>query len=163
FVAAGGGAFPDDEEGATCPLCQQGLGGEAHERLHRFEAFVSGELREQVRQVDLVLTERLGSLPDLQQILHAAELAVASARKARLRQLRARQEIVGSLEDIVEHLEALERIAAWEAARKQLSTGTISHRIRELSKLAITGRLKQALAQEIEEIDPIADRVELNA
>jgi len=227
FVAAGGGAFPDDEEGATCPLCQQGLGGEAHERLHRFEAFVSGELREQVRQVDLVLTERLGALPDLQQILHAAELAVASAGeelqetvdgalatladrlaiatgqsephpgrslelaqlrdyvavqvaeaegfavlrndaerariKARLRQLRARQETAGSLGDIVEHLEALERIAAWEAARKQLSTGAISHRIRELSKLAITGRLKQALAQEIEELDPIADRVELIA
>ena len=47
--------------------------------MHRFEAFVSGELREQVRLVDLVLTERLEGLPDLEQILHVAELAIAAA------------------------------------------------------------------------------------
>jgi ABC-type transport system involved in cytochrome c biogenesis ATPase subunit len=227
FVEAGGGDFPDGDEEATCPLCQQGIDGEAHERLHRFEAFVSGELREQVRQVDLALTERLGALPDLQQILHTAEVAVAAAGeelqetvdaalatladrlaiatgqsephagrslelgplrdyvavqvaeaegfavlrndserariRARLRELRARLEIADSLDDLLGHLESLEQIGTWEAARRQLSTQAISHRIRELSKLAITGRLKRALAQEIEELDPIADRVELNA
>lgn len=227
FVEAGGGGFPDEGEDATCPLCQQGLGGEAHARMHRFEAFVSGELREQVRQVDLALTERLQSLPDLGQLLHTAEVAVASAGeelqetvdaalatladrlaiatgqsephegrslelgplrdyvavgvaeaegfavlrneaerariKARLRELRARQEVAASLPEIVAHLEALEQIAGWEEARRRLSTRKISQWIGELSKLAITGRLKQALAQEIEELDPIADRVELSA
>ncbi|HVD38487.1 MAG TPA: AAA family ATPase, partial [Solirubrobacterales bacterium] len=44
-----------------------------------------------------------------------------------------------------------------------LSTQSISHRIRELSRLAITDRLKEALEQEIGELDPIANRVELKA
>jgi hypothetical protein len=78
FVEAGGGEFPAAGEDAKCPVCQQGLGGEAHERMHRFEAFVSGELREQVRLVDGVLTERLEGLPDLEEILHVAELAIAA-------------------------------------------------------------------------------------
>jgi len=227
FVEAGEGRFPDEGGDATCPLCQQGLGGAAHERMHRFEAFVSGELREQVRLVDTALTERLEGLPDLQQILHTAEVAAAAAgeelretadaalealadrlaiatgrsdphpgrslelsalrdyvalqvaeaegfavlRKdaerarieARLQALRAKQTVAGALAEVVEHLEALESIATWEAARRQLSTQAISHRIRELSRLAITARLEQALAEEIEELDPIADRVELNA
>lgn len=68
-----------------------------------------------------------------------------------------------SLGDLIEHLRALNEIAAWEAARTQLSTRRISQRIGELSRLAITGRLQEALAAEIEELDPIADRVELNA
>jgi hypothetical protein len=227
FVEAGDGSFPDDGGDATCPLCQQGLGGEAHERLHRFEAFVSGELREQVRLVDLALTERLESLPDLQQIVHLAEVAVATAGehlqdaadaavealadrlsiatgrsephpgraldlgalrdyvavqtaeaegfavlrdnaerariKTRLRELRARVAVASAADEVREHLDALERIAGFEEARRQLSTQAISHRIRELSKLAITARLKEALAEEIEELDPIADQVELNA
>ncbi len=227
FVEAEDGSFPDDGPDATCPLCQQGLEEEAHERLHRFEAFVSGDLREQVRQVDLALTGQLEGLPDLQRILHTAEVAVAAAGEqlqgpadaalqtladrlavatggssslssqaldlrplreyvavqiaeaegfavlrddeersrieARLGELRARREIEGSLEDVLEHLDGLEAIAAREEARRALSTTTISHRIRELSKLAITGRLEQALEEEIAELDPIADRVELGA
>lgn len=227
FVEAGGGSFPDDGDDATCPVCQQGLGDEAHERIHRFEAFVSGELGEQVRLVDLALTERLESLPDLQQMLHTADVAVASAGgelqgtadaalgvladrlaiatgqsephpgrelelrplrdyvavqvaeaegfavlrneaerariAARLQTLRGREEVAESLVDVVEHLEARESVATWEAARRQLSTGAISRQIGDLSKLAITARLRQALAEEIEELDPIADRVELNA
>ena len=227
FVEAGGGSFPDEGAEATCPLCQQGLDSEAHERMHQFEAFVSGELREQVRQVDRVLLERLESLPDLEQLAHTAEVAIAGAgeqlREAadaalqsladrlsiatgrtepslghtidlgtlrdyvavqvaeaegfavlrdekerarierRLRQLRARRRIEESLDDVLAHLRDLEAIAAREEARRQLSTGSISHRIRELSKLAITTRLKRALAVEIAELDPIADRVELAA
>jgi ABC-type dipeptide/oligopeptide/nickel transport system ATPase subunit len=227
FVEAGEGSFPDEGEDATCPICQQRLDGEAHERMHRFEAFVSGELREQVRLVDLALTERLEGLPNLVQILHVAELALAAAgeelretvdaalealadrlaiatgaaeahpgprlelgplhdfvavqvaaaegfavlrdreeRKrieGRLRELRARREVEASLEDLIAHLRALDEIAAWEAARAQLSTRRISQRIGELSRLAITGRLQEALAAEIEELDPISDRVELNA
>lgn len=227
FVETGGGEFPAAGGEATCPLCQQGLGGEAHERLHRFETFVSGELREQVRLVDQVLTERLEGLPDLEQILHVAELAIAAAGEhlretadaalealadrlaiatgrtephpgrtlelgplrdfvavqvaeaegfavlrnreertrieTRLAELRGRREVEDALEDLIEHLRALEEIDVWEEARAQLSTRRISQRIGELSKLAITGRLQEALAEEIEELDPIADRIELAA
>jgi hypothetical protein len=174
-----------------------------------------------------VLTERLEGLPDLEEILHVAELAIAAGGEhlretadaalealadrlaiatggavshpsrtldlgplrdyvavqlaeaegfavlrdreereridARLRELRARREVEDGLEDLIEHLRALEDIGAWEDARAQLSTRRISQRIGELSKLAITGRLQEALAEEIEELDPISDRVELNA
>jgi hypothetical protein len=225
FVEAGDGGFPAEDDDATCPVCQQRLDSEAHERMHRFEAFVSGELREQVRLVDLVLTERLEGLPDLEQILHAAEVAVAAAGEqmqatvdvalealaerlaiatgqaephpgraleltplrdfvavevaeaegfavlrnreererieSRLGELHARREVEAALGDVREHLTALEQIAAWEEARGRLSTRRISQRIGELSRLAITGRLQEALAREIEELDPIAERVEL--
>jgi energy-coupling factor transporter ATP-binding protein EcfA2 len=225
FVEAGEGEFPGADEDATCPVCQQRLGGEAPARMHRFEAFVSGELREQVRQVDLALTERLEELPDLGELLHAAEVAVAAAGEQmqatvdgalgaladrlaiatgksephpgraldlaplrdfvavgiaeaegfavlrdqeererierRLGELRGRREVEEALGDVREHLAALAQIEAWEEARAQLSTRKISQRIGELSRLAITGRLTEALAEEIEELDPIAERVEL--
>jgi energy-coupling factor transporter ATP-binding protein EcfA2 len=227
FVEAGGDEFPDEGEAATCPVCQQRLDSEAHERMHRFEAFVSGELREQVRLVDRALTERLEGLPDLVKIANLAEVALAAGGEhlrapaeaalealadrlsiatgaaephqsrgldleplrdyvavqvaeaegfavlrdqeererieRRLRELRDRREVEERLDDLIEHLRGLEQIAAWEEARSQLSTRKISQRIGELSKLAITGRLQEALAEEIEELDPIADRVELNA
>jgi energy-coupling factor transporter ATP-binding protein EcfA2 len=225
FVEAGEGEFPGEGEDATCPVCQQRLGGEAHARMHRFEAFVSGELRDQVRQVDLALTERLQALPDLEEILHAAEVAVAAAGEQmqatvdaalvaladrlaiatgaaeahpgrtlelgplrdfvavqvaeaegfavlrdqeerdrierRLGELRRRREVEEAFGEVREHLAALADIAGWEEARAQLSTRKISQRIGELSRLAISGRLKEALAEEIEELDPIAERVEL--
>lgn len=227
FVESGGGPFPDGGEDATCPLCQQGLGGEAHERMHQFEAFVAGDLREQVRQVDRLLLERLEGLPDLEQISRTAEVAVAtggeqlqgpadaalealadrlaiatgqtepslaptldlgplrdyaavqtaeaegfavlrdraerSRIKRRLAELRARRQIEEARDDVLAHLAGLEGIAAREEARRQLSTQALSHRIRELSKLAITTRLTRALAVEIAELDPISDRVELAA
>lgn len=227
FVAAGGGHFPDHGPDATCPLCQQGLGADADERMRSFEAFVSGELRERVRQVEAALEEHLRNLPDLRQILHLAEVAVATAGdrlqgpadaalealadrlaiatgqsgpapdrgldlkplgdyaavqtaeaegfavlrdeeergriETRLRELRARLAIEAELEDVLGHLEGLRAIAAREGARQRLSTQGISNRIRELSKLALTDRLEEALEEEIEELDPIADRVELNA
>ncbi|HYG97245.1 MAG TPA: AAA family ATPase, partial [Solirubrobacterales bacterium] len=227
FVEAGGGSFPDEGDGATCPVCQQGLDSEAHERLHRFEAFIAGDLREQVRQVDRVLTERAEALPDLAHLTHLAEVAVATADgqlqdpvdaalealadrmaiatgqvepslaqtldleplrgyvaektteaewfaalrddeerrriKRRLRELHARRTVGEQLEDVLSHIDGLEAIAAREEARRRLSTQTISHRIRELSKLAITDSLRRALAVEIAELDPIADRVELSA
>lgn len=225
FVEAGEGDFPDEGADATCPLCQQGLNSAAHERMHRFEAFVSGELREQVRRVELALAERLEGLPDLEQVLHLSEVAVAAAGEhlqepadaalqaladrmaiatgqaepslggtldlnplrdyvavqvaeaegfavlrndaersrieGRLRELRARVDVAAALEDVLAHLDGLETIAAWEEAQRQLSTQAISNRIRELSKLAITARLKEALKKEIAELDPISDRVEL--
>lgn len=227
FVEAGEGSFPDEDPDATCPLCQQDLEAAARERMRRFETFISGELREQVRQVDLALTERLEELPDLEQISHVAEIAVATAGEqlqdaahaalealadrlavvtgqvdpslaealdlnplrdyvavqiaeaegfavlrddeerarieGRLRELRGRRGIGEALADVLAHLDGLEAIAVREKARQQLSTTSISHRIRELSKLAITTRLKEALEEEIGELDPIADRVELNA
>jgi ABC-type dipeptide/oligopeptide/nickel transport system ATPase subunit len=227
FVEAGEGAFPDEAADATCPLCQQDLEAEARERMRRFEAFVSGNLREQVRQVDAVLTEHLERLPDLGELAHSAEVAVAAAGEhlqepadaalkaladrlaivtgrsepsldrglelkalrdyvavqvaeaegfavlrnesertrveARLRELRARRAVAEAREDVLAHLESLAAIAAREEARRQLSTASISHRIRELSRLAITDRLKEALEQEIGELDPIANRVELKA
>ncbi len=227
FVESGGGSFPDDGDDATCPVCQQGLGDEAHERMHRFEAFVSGELREQVRLVDLALTERMQDLPDLEKLANLVEVAVAAGGEhlrgpadaalealadrlsiaigasephpghaldlgplrdyvavqgaeaegfavlrdeeererieRRLRELREHRQVEESLDDLIEHLQGLEQVAAWEEARSQLSTRKISQRIGELSRLAITGRLQEALAEEIEELDPIADRVELNA
>ncbi len=227
FVAAAGGEFPDGGEDSTCPVCQQRLDSEAHERMHRFEAFVSGELREQVRLVDLALTERLQGLPGLEKIVNLAEVAVAAGGEhlrapaeaalealadrlsiatgatephqgrpldlgplrdyvaiqvaeaegfavlrdreererieRRLLELRGRREVEESLDDLIEHLRGLDQIAAWEEARSELSTRKISQRIGELSRLAITGRLQEALAEEIEELDPIADRVELNA
>lgn len=227
FVAAGGGHFPDHEPDATCPLCQQGLGADAHERMRQFEAFVSGDLREQVRQVELALRERLEGLPDLGQLIHLSEVAVAAAGEhlqepadaalqtladrlaiatgqsdpapgrvldlkplrdcaavqtaeaegfavlrneeerarieTRLRELRGRLAIEAELEDVLGHLEGLRAIGAREQARRQLSTQGISNRIRDLSKLALTDRLREALEEEIEELDPIADRVELNA
>lgn len=227
FVEAGDSEFPAGGDDATCPVCQQGLDSEAHERMHRFEAFVSGELREQVRLVDLALTERLEGLPDLEQILHVAELAIAAGGEhlretadaalealadrlaiatgraephpsrtlelgplrdyvavqlaeaegfavlrnreerdrieARLQELRGRRAVESKLDEVIEHIRALEEISAWDDARAQLSTRRISQRIGELSRLAITERLKEALAEEVEELDPIADRVELTA
>jgi ABC-type dipeptide/oligopeptide/nickel transport system ATPase subunit len=227
FVEAGEGSFPDHGPEATCPLCQQGLGAEAHERLHRFEAFVAGDLREQVAQVELALTEHLEGLPDLGQLIHTAEIAVATAGeelqepadealealadrlaiatgqaelptivhfdlgplqdyvtaqneeadqfaalrdeeerariKRRLRELRARRTVGAALADVLAHLDGLQAIAKREAARQELGTASISHQIRELSQLAITARLREALAEEIEELDPIADAVELKA
>jgi len=79
FVEAGDGAFPDDADDATCPLCQQDLEEQGRERMRRFEAFVSGNLREQVRLVDAALTEHLEALPDLGELSHHAEVAVAAA------------------------------------------------------------------------------------
>jgi energy-coupling factor transporter ATP-binding protein EcfA2 len=227
FVETGGGSFPDHGPDATCPLCQQGLGTEAHERLHRFEAFVAGDLREQVGRVELALAEHLEGLPDLGQLIHAAEVAVATAGerlqeladaalealadrlaiatgqaqppadvrfdlepltryaaarsdeadqfaalrdeeerariKRRLRELRARRAIAEALADVLAHLDGLQAIAKREAARQELGTASVSHQIRELSRLAITARLREALAEEIEELDPIADAVELKA
>lgn len=227
FVEAGEGAFPDDGGDATCPLCQQDLEAEGRERMRKFEAFVSGNLREQVRLVDAALTEHLEALPDLGELAHTAEVAVAAAGEhlqapadaalqaladrlaivtgnsepsldsglhlkplrdyvavqvaeaegfavlrneeergrveARLRQLRAGRAIGEAHGDVLAHLESLEAIAAREEARRALSTASISHRIRELSRLAITDRLKEALEQEIGELDPIANRVELKA
>jgi ABC-type uncharacterized transport system ATPase subunit len=227
FVEAGEGAFPDEAADATCPLCQQDLEAEGHERMRRFEAFVSGNLREQVRLVDAALTEHLEALPDLGELAHTAEVAVAAAGEhlqgpadaalkaladrlaivtgqvdpslqqvldltplrdyvavqvaeaegfavlrnerdrtrieARLRELRARQAVADEREDVFAHLESLEAIAVCERARQTLSTQAISHRIRELSRLAITDRLKEALEQEIGELDPIANHVELKA
>lgn len=227
FVEAGEGSFPAAEDDATCPLCQQDLEAAARERMERFEAFVSGALREQVRQVEQVLREHLEALPDLEQISHKAELALATAGERlrepadaalealadrlaiatggaepapgrtldlgplrdyvavqvaeaegfavlreeegrarverRLGELRARRRLEEELPAVLEHLEGLEAIAGWEQARGRLSTQAISHRIRELSKLAITGRLAEALKREIEELDPIADAVELSA
>jgi ABC-type dipeptide/oligopeptide/nickel transport system ATPase subunit len=227
FVEAGDGAFPDETDDATCPLCQQDLEAEAQERMRRFEAFVSGNLREQVRQVDAVLTEHLERLPDLGELAHSAEVAVAAAGEhlqepadaalkaladrlaivtgrsepsldrglelkalrdyvavqvaeaegfavlrneserarvqARLRELRGRRAVAEAREDVLAQLDSLAAIAAREEARQALSTASISHRIRELSRLAITDRLKEALEQEIGELDPIANRVELKA
>jgi ABC-type dipeptide/oligopeptide/nickel transport system ATPase subunit len=227
FAEAGGGSFPDEGDGATCPVCQQNLDSEAHERMHRFEAFIAGDLREQVRQVDQVLSERAEALPDLAAIAHLAEVAVATAEeqlqdpvgaalaaladrlaiatgqvepslaqtlelkpmrdyiaeknteaewfaalrddeerrriKRRLRELHARRTIGEELESVLSYIDGLETIVAREEARQQLSTQTISHRIRELSKLAITDSLRRALVVEIAELDPIADRVELSA
>jgi len=228
FVEIGGGAFPNEAGDATCPLCQQDLEAAARERMRRFEAFVSGNLREQVRLVDAALTEHLERLPDLGEIAHAAEVAVAAAGEhlqepadaalaavadrlaivtgrsepslldggldlkplrdyvavqvaeaegfavlrnegerarveARLRELRARQAVAAARADVLAYMESLEAVAVREQARAALSTGSISHRIRELSRLAITDRLKEALEQEIGELDPIASRVELKA
>jgi ABC-type uncharacterized transport system ATPase subunit len=227
FVAAGEGSFPDEAGDATCPLCQQDLEAEGRERMQRFEAFVSGNLREQVRLVDAALTEHLEALPDLGEIAHTAEVAVAAAGEhlqgpadaalkaladrlaivtgqadpslrqaldlkslrdyvavqvaeaeglavlrdegerarveARLGELRARQTVADAREDVLAQLTSQEAIAAREGARRALSTQAISHRIRELSRLAITDRLREALAQEIGELDPIANRVELKA
>jgi ABC-type Mn2+/Zn2+ transport system ATPase subunit len=225
FVEAEGGSFPDED--ATCPLCQQDLEAAARERMQRFEAFVSGELREQVRLVEAALEEHLGTLPDLKQLIHLTEVAVAAAGEQlqapadtalvaladrlaiatgqaeptlqpaldlsplrdyvavqiaeaeglavlrdeeerarierRLRELRARRDVGASLAEVLAHLDGLEAIAAREEARKRLATAAISHRIREMSKLAITSRLKQALEAEVAELDPVADRVELKA
>jgi energy-coupling factor transporter ATP-binding protein EcfA2 len=227
FVEAGEGAFFDEADDATCPLCQQDLEAEGRERMRRFEAFVSGNLREQVRLVDAALTEHLERLPDLGEISHSAEVAVAAAGEhlqepadaalaaladrlaivtgrsepslddglelkplrdyvavqvaeaegfavlrnerdrarieARLRELRARQAVAAARSDVLAYIESLGAIAAREEARRALSTPSISHRIRELSRLAITDRLREALEQEIGELDPIANRVELKA
>jgi energy-coupling factor transporter ATP-binding protein EcfA2 len=227
FVEDEGGSFPDEGDDATCPLCQQDLEAAARKRMARFEAFVSGELREQVHRVEVALAEHLETLPDLTRIAHSAEIAVAAAAEelqepadaalgaladrlaiatgetgpsprpafdlsrlrdyvavqvaeaeglavlrdddervrieGRLQALRTRREIGAAFGDVVAHLDGLAAIAAREEARKQLSTGAISHRIRELSKLAITTRLKQALEGEVAELDPIASQVELRA
>jgi ABC-type branched-subunit amino acid transport system ATPase component len=227
FVEAGEGSFPGEDPDATCPLCQQDLEAAARERMARFEAFVSGNLREQVRLVDAALTEHLEALPDLGELAHTAEVAMAAAGEhlqgpadaalkgladrlaivtgrsepsldrnlelkplrdyvavqvaeaegfavlrnererarveARLRELRGRRVVAEAREDVVAYIESLEAIAAREEARRALSTASISHRIRELSRLAITDRLKEALEQEIGELDPIANRVELKA
>ncbi len=227
FVEAGGGSFPDERDGATCPVCQQDLDSEAHERMHRFEAFIAGDLREQVQRVDALLTERAEALPDLTAIAHLAEVTVAGADeqlqgpvdaaletladrmaiatgqvepslaqtlelkqlrdyvagkgaeaewfaalrddeerrriKRRLAELHARRTVGEELESVLSYMDGLEATATREEARRWLSTQAISHRIRELSKLAITDSLRRALVVEIAELDPIADRVELSA
>jgi len=43
-------AFPDIDEGAVCPLCQQALSDDAGRRLARFEAYVRDNAAEEARQ-----------------------------------------------------------------------------------------------------------------
>jgi energy-coupling factor transporter ATP-binding protein EcfA2 len=79
----------------------------------------------------------------------------------RLAELRANAAVGERSDDLHTRLTEQEAIGAWRERGKELSTRRISTKIGELSKLAITDRLFQALEQEIADLDPVADRVEL--
>ena len=96
----------------------------------------------------------LGPLRDFVavQVAEAEGFAVLRDREERERierrlgELQARREVEAALGDVHEHLAVLAEIGRWEEDRAQLSTRKISQRIGELSRLAITGRLKDGLS-----------------
>jgi hypothetical protein len=82
--------------------------------------------------------------------------------RARLAELRARETLATSLTDILARVDGLKTASDWEKASRGLRTQAITRKIGEFSKLAITDRLREALEQEIQELDPIADHIELD-
>ncbi|VVN31824.1 hypothetical protein PS634_04874 [Pseudomonas fluorescens] len=59
-------SFPNVEEGAHCPLCQQVLSDEAKERFESFETFVRGETERQETAAQLAYSMSLRSLKSAQ-------------------------------------------------------------------------------------------------
>ena len=83
--------------------------------------------------------------------------------RERLTELQAEATVAERADDLLARLAGQEAVETWRERGKHLSTRGISTKISELSKLAITDRLFQALEQEIADLDPVADRVELKA
>lgn len=75
--------------------------------------------------------------------------------------LRARGALVAAEQSILEHVENLKAIARMEDAIRRLNTKKISDQLGELQEAVITERLRNAIEQELAELDPIASRVEV--
>jgi hypothetical protein len=60
-----GEAFPGDEPGQHCPYCQQPLDAEAHERLHRFHAFIENATGQDAKRREAIVAERRRALEQL--------------------------------------------------------------------------------------------------
>jgi energy-coupling factor transporter ATP-binding protein EcfA2 len=57
-------AFPHVDD-ALCPLCQQGLAGEAHARMVSFDTFVTGEIERKAKVAEAAYAGLVGALPSL--------------------------------------------------------------------------------------------------
>ena len=80
---------------------------------------------------------------------------------AELAELRARLALVEAESAISAHVEGLRAIKRIDDAIAQLNTKKISHKLRELQEAAITERLRGALEQELRELAPLVNRIEI--
>ncbi len=68
FAQASGTAFPDTDDAAVCPLCQQDLDAAARQRLQRFQEFVSSTLRQQAVDLDDQIKAKFKTVPDIKSV-----------------------------------------------------------------------------------------------
>jgi ABC-type transport system involved in cytochrome c biogenesis ATPase subunit len=80
---------------------------------------------------------------------------------ARLAELQARAALVEAGATVTEHVDGLRGLGEIDAAIAKLNTSRISHKLRELQELAITERLRKAVENELQELDPVAGRIEI--
>lgn len=80
---------------------------------------------------------------------------------SRLAELCARAALRDALPKVRERVETLRAIAHISSAKGQLGTKRISHQLRELQQAVITDRLRKAVAAELDELHPVAGRVEV--
>jgi ABC-type dipeptide/oligopeptide/nickel transport system ATPase subunit len=135
----------------------------AREQIAR--AIASG-IEEPVRPAPLV---SLGPIADYAKVQVAvAEQQVAMRdeneqrrRRARLADLRDRQTLAASMSAVRMRVSLLRKIAQLESAKDKLNSRTISGQLRELQRAAITDRLRDAVARELEGLDPVSGRIEV--
>jgi ABC-type transport system involved in cytochrome c biogenesis ATPase subunit len=80
---------------------------------------------------------------------------------SKLAELRARQLLHTNLPKLKKLLQGLKAIAAYHAAETMLGTQGISNQLRKLQEVAITDRLRTAMREEIEQLNPAAGQIEL--
>jgi len=80
---------------------------------------------------------------------------------SKLAELKARQLLYTNLPKLKKRLQGLKAIAAYHAAERMLGTQGISNQLRKLQEVAITDRLRTAMREEIEQLNPAAGQIEL--
>ncbi len=68
-IAFIGGAYPIDKIGDTCPLCMQSITGDAKERIIKFHAWVSNDIKKKLDTVEAFLIPKRQLLKDIEQSL----------------------------------------------------------------------------------------------
>lgn len=114
----------------------------------------------------MVDMERLSTYAEEQNTAAEAQAALRDEEEQRrimalLAELQARQALAVALPVIREHVAGLRAIAQVEAAKRELGTKGISNQLRQLQQAAITDRLRNAVAQELEDLHPVAGKVEV--
>jgi len=124
---------------------------------------------EQVDELPAVDEVDLSSLDDYATHQTNAAETQASLRDAdkqrevvsKLAELKARQLLHTNLPKLKQRLQGLKAIAAYQAAETMLGTHVISNQLRKLQEVAITDRLRTAIREEIELLNPAAGQIEL--
>lgn len=80
---------------------------------------------------------------------------------AQLAELQARAALVEAESTVTTQIKGLKTIARIDDAIAKLNTSRISHKLRELQELAVTERLRKAVENELDELDPVAGRIEI--